>query len=815
MTLLSLTQIEAAERSRVLEVQRYDIEVDMTGLLEGDRFASVSTITFTCLQPGASTFVDCAADISRATLNGTDLDVRTATQGRLPLTGLAADNVLVVEASTTNTGSGEGILRTVDPTDKLVYVWTSLETDEARRLWACFDQPDLKAPHRFTVLAPATWTVTSNSGPDAVEDAEQADARLWHFPDTPRLSTYVVVVNAGPFHEIRRQHDGYDLGFYCRQSLVPHLERDLDELVTLTRQGLAFFGDKFGVAFPQARYDQVFVPNLGGAMENWGCVTYGDSQLFRTPPSHNQRAVRAEFVLHEMAHMWFGDLVTMQWWDDLWLNEAFASWASNWAMAQATEFTDQWASFLALYKRPAYEMDMGPGRHPIRGEVTDVNGAMANFDAITYVKGQSVLHQLMAYIGEDAFVEGLRAYFRDHAFGNTVLDDLMAAYAAAAGRDLSDWTSAWLDRAGTDVLALDGSTVRAESPDDQEPRPHRITIASYAVDGDTLRQVGVTSTELTGATTEVELPPGDVRMLNADDFTFAAVRPDAASLELMLAHLGAFPEALSRALVVGTITQLLLLGELAPRAGASAISRALHTERNPALVEPFLSVGHHVADRWARPCESAALRSALADAAHVLAGDPANRQPALRTLAANATTEEHWATLQEAADASADSDLAWRMAIRHAELGQRDDDEVERMLQREADPDAGIKRLKVLAASPDEEAKEAVWRAFFVDYAVPASRDTLELGSIFWRPQQSELLAPYTHRYLEELTRLKGGLLNQGVVIRAMYPHAVGDASFLTAAIAAAEDEAISLYARNQLRAQSFVLGRLHQAREL
>jgi aminopeptidase N len=259
----------------------------------------------------------------------------------------------------------------------------------------------------------------------------------------------------------------------------------------------------------------------------------------------------------------------------------------------------------------------------------------------------------------------------------------------------------------------------------------------------------------------------------------------------------------------------LLLGELAPRSGAVAISRALHTERNPALVEPFLSVGHHVADRWARPTESAALRSALADAAAVLADDPANRQPALRTLAANATTDEHWAVLEDAAGASADSDLAWRMAIRNAELGKRDDDAVARLLERDADPDAGVKRLKVLAASPDEEAKETVWRAFFVDYSVPASRDTLELGAIFWRPEQSDLLAAYTHRYLEELPSLKGGMLNQGVVIRAMYPHAVGDASFLAAAGDAGENESISLYARNQLRSQSFVLGRLHQAREL
>jgi aminopeptidase N len=814
MTLSSLTQTEAVERSRLVAVERYDIEVDLTGLLEGQVFSSVSTIRFTSSEPGASTFVDCVADIAHATLNGVDLDVSTAKQGRLALPSLAADNLLVVEASTSNTASGEGILRTVDPTDGLVYVWTSLETDEARRLWACFDQPDLKAPHAFTVLAPHSWTVTSNSAPAAIKEVDDA-TRLWTFEDTPRLSTYVVVVNAGPFHEVRQQHDGYDLGFFCRQSLVQHLERDLEELVTLTRQGLSFFGDKFGIPFPQVRYDQVFVPNLGGAMENWGCVTYGDSQLFRTPPSHNQRAVRAEFVLHEMAHMWFGDLVTMRWWDDLWLNEAFASWASNWAMAEATEFTDQWASFLALYKRPAYDMDMGPGRHPIRGEVTDVNGAMANFDAITYVKGQSVLHQLMAFIGEDAFVEGLRAYFAAHAYGNTVLDDLMSAYAAAAGQDLSSWTAAWLDRAGTDVVALDGDTIRAESPDGQAPRPHRIDIASYSVTGDSLERVAVTPALLTGETTRVDLPEGDLRLLNADDLTFAAVRPDAESLRLMLRHLGAFAEPLSRALVVGTITQLLLLAELAPRDAATAISTALHTERNPALVEPFLSVGSLVADRWAPPAESPVLRSALADAALVLSRDPEHRQPALRTLAASASTDEHWAAVEEAAAASTDSDLAWRMAIRRAELGQRDDDALAQLLAGDPDPDAGVKRLKVLAASPDAESKETVWRAFFVDHSVPASRDTLDLGAIFWRPGQVDLLAPYTHRYLGELTDLKGGMLNQGVVVRGMYPHAVGDESFLKAAEAASENDAISQYARNQVRAQSFVLAQLNRARQL
>ncbi|QIK76431.1 aminopeptidase N [Nocardioides piscis] len=814
MTLSSLTQTEAAERARLIDVQRYDIEVDLTGLLSGDSFDSVSTITFSCSDPGATTFVDCAADVSHASLNGVPLDLAAHENGRLPLPGLAADNVLVVSASTTNTASGEGILRTVDPTDDLVYVWTSLEPDEARRLWACFDQPDLKAPHRFTVRAPGTWKVTSNTAPGKIEEVDGA-ARVWRFPDTPRLSTYVVVVNAGPFHEVRRQHDGYDLGFLCRQSLVPHLERDLDELVTLTRQGLAFFGEKFGVAFPQERYDQVFVPNLGGAMENWGCVTYGDSQLFRTPPTHNQRAVRAEFILHEMAHMWFGDLVTMRWWDDLWLNEAFASWASNWALAEATEFTDQWASFLALYKRTAYDMDMGPARHPIRSEVDDVSGAMANFDAITYVKGQSVLHQLMAYIGEDAFVEGLRSYFAEHAYGNTVLDDLMSAYSAAAGRDLTEWTQTWLDRAGTDVISLEGATLRAESPDGGAPRPHRLDIASFVVEPDGMRMVDVHAAEMLGASVEVDLPTADLRLLNAGDLTFAAARPDAGSLRLMLEHLGDFAAPLDRALVVGTMTQLLLLGELAPRDVASAISAALHTERNPALVEPNLSVAHLVADRWAPPSESPALRSALADAALVLSSDDVNRQPALRTLAANATTDDHWTELAAAAASATDTDLAWRMAIRRAELGQRDDEALAQLVAADPDPDAGVKRLKVLAASPDEAAKEEVWRAFFVDYSVPASRDTLELGAIFWRPGQGQLLAAFAHRYLDELRTLKGGLLNQGVVIRAMYPHAVGDDAFLTAAQVASQDESINQYARNQLVAQSFVLGQVHRARLL
>ena len=811
MTLLSLTREEAATRASLLTVHRYDIDVDLTGMYDGERFASVSTITFSCNEPGASTFVDCVADVTEATLNGRPIDTSTD-GGRLQLDDLEAENVLVVHASTTNTGSGEGILRTVDPTDKLVYVWTSLEPDEARRLWACFDQPDLKAPHRFVVTAPESWKVTSNGAPERIE--ESADGTVWAFPDTPPLSTYVVVVNAGPFHEVRQQHDGYDLGFYCRQSLKDHLERDLDELVTLTRQGLAFFGEQFDHPFPQERYDQVFVPNLGGAMENWGCVTYGDAQLFRTPPTHAQRATRAEFVLHEMAHMWFGDLVTMRWWDDLWLNEAFASWAANWGLARATEFTDQWAEFLAAFKRTAYDLDMSPARHPIRSDVPDVSAAMANFDAITYVKGQSVLHQLMAFIGEEAFVNGLREYFKRFAFTNTRLDDLMDCYGRAAGRDLGDWTAAWLDEAGPDVLSLEGSTLVAEAPDGQAPRPHRLDIAVFRA-GDGLERVDVVEVEVAGERTPVELPDGDIRLVNAGDLTFAAVRPDADSLRAMLERVADFPEPLDRALVTATANQLLFLGEVAPRDVAAALTRAIRSETSPALVEPFLSQGVSVADKWAPPAESADLLRAFADAVLTVVEDPDHRQAALRTLAASASTDEHWAVLDAAVAEATDNDLAWRVATRRAELGEYDEAAVQALLDSDPDPDAGMRRLAVLAARPDVAAKEEVWKAFFVDYSIPASRETLVLGSTFWRPSQAELLAPFAHRYLEELPHLKGGLLNQGLTIRAMYPLGAGDADFLAAAEEAAKDESLMAYARNQLSANSFVLRRILQARQL
>jgi aminopeptidase N len=811
--IVSLTREEAAERAALISVERYDVNVDLRGLYEGDLWAATSTVSFTCREPGASTFVDCIGDVSAVTLNGQELDPATAQRCRIPLPDLQADNVLVVSHTQSDTGSGTAILKSVDPLDKLVYVWSTFEPDRARYAFACFDQPDLKAPHGFVVEAHDTWTVTSNSAPDRVEDldGDQGGGRRWTFADTPRLSTYVTVVNGGPFHEIRSQRGGYDLGLYCRQSLRQFLERDAEELFDLTDRGLAFFGERFGQPFAQERYDQVFVPNMGGAMENWGSVTWTDSVLYRSTPTYGQRAVRAQILLHEMAHMWFGDLVTMQWWDDLWLNEAFASWASNWAGVNCSEFTDEWATFLAGGKMGGYRQDMSPATHPIRGDVPNVAQAMANFDAITYTKGASVLKQLMAFVGEERFVEGLRAYFRDHAWGNTVLADLMSAIGGAAGRDLDAWTVAWLDRAGTDVLRLEDGTITSVSPDGEEPRPHRLEIGSYAVSDDGLALVGTTSVETSGTSTAVDLPHADLHLLNAADHTFAAVRPDTASVRVLLHHAADLPEAVDRAQAVVTGFQMLSDGELSADALFDCVLDVLVREKSPAVVEPFLNVALEIAQRWSAPERIAPALARLADVADGIADDPDHTTPALRTLAASASAQEHFARLDEAAHD--DVDLAWRVATRRAALGEYDEGVVEALLARDPDPDAGVRALAVRTARPESEAKDEAWQELFEKRNIPAGAMLGAMIRAFWQPQQDDVLLPYADRFLDAIPDLAGGgMLAVFGLMFGMFPQ-VADDAFVERAHVMATDPECDPTVRAALLIGTDTLSRMERAR--
>ncbi len=792
----SLTRVEAEERSALIEVERYDIAIDLTDMVEGPEFRAVSTVRFSCRTPGASTFIDAALDVISATLNGLPAGDDQISRGRIELTDLAGHNELIVESVQSQT-SAEWVHRSVDPADKEVYVWTSFEPDDARRAWACFDQPDLKAPHAFTVVAPAAWTVVSNSA-DPVLTRLNTDARQWRFPDTPRLSTYVPVVAAGALHEIRSERHGFDLGLLCRRSLAPFLERDAEELFEITAQGLAFFGERFGLPFPQRKYDQVFLPDMGGAMENYGCVAWSDAFVYRSAPSYSEREVRATILLHEMAHMWFGDIVTMKWWEDLWLNEAFAEWACYWAAANVTEFRDAWSSFLAGRKLGGYSADMAPTTHPIRQPVEDVAAAVASFDGITYPKGASVLKQLFALVGEDACVAGLRGYFAKHAWENTRLVDLISELELASGRDLAEWTTGWLDTAGTDRLTLHtngagAATLRAVGPDGGAPRTHRLNVGVYdrGVDATSLVRRRVAAVETTGVTTDVaDVMNAALLIVNDDDLTFASVRPDAASLEAMLRSAAQLPSAVSRALVVTTAWDMLVCSELSAADFVGCVTAVVANESAENLVEPYLSLAVEAAEHWSPDAAHAGLLEQVADVCQTLSTNPARRQVALRALAQCAVTADQLSALRSSV--ADDVDLGWRALTRLAEVDSVDPDEVEQLMRSDPDPDSWVRALAVDSARADPTAKETTWRAIIEEHRVPMG----SLGQVrraFWRRSQRELLAPYAERYFQALPTLHLAGMIQGVIMStALFPHAGAGAEFAAKAVTAARADGVS-----------------------
>ncbi len=790
--------------------------MDLRGLLEGTTAHSVSSIRFSCRHPGAETFVDCAGDVVRATLNGRDLDPADVADARLPLRDLAADNHLVVDMVQTNTESRTGIHRSIDPADKYVYVWMSFEPDDARRVWACFDQPDLKAPHTFTVQAPESWQVVSNSGTPSIEDED--DGRRWTFDPTPPLSTYVPVINAGPFYEVRRERDGFDLGLQCRQSLTPMLDRDAGELFDLTAAGLDFFGTRFAMPFPQRSYDQVFMPDLGGAMENYGCVTYADSFLYRSAPTESEREERAVVLLHEMAHMWFGDIVTMRWWDDLWLNEAFAEWACYWAAVNATEFTDAWATFLLGAKRVAYPADRGPTTHPIRQPAPDVATATAGFDAITYIKGASTLRQLAASLGEEAFVEGLRSHFTQHKWGNATLADLMSALADASGRDLGAWTEAWLDRSGPDTLTLelqgeddDASVLHATGPDGTAPRPHRLDVGVYQHEGDRLVRSEVVPVQVTEESTPLPAVSGDLLLLNDGDLTFASVRPDPASLAALVSHASELPSVTARALAAVTLNDLMMTGDASASDLVDCVAQLAPLEVSDAAVEPLLDIGLQAARLWANDADRPRLEEQLAEACVALVHQGGVRRlPGLRGLAQTASRDDHLAFLAEAGHD--DVDVAWRSLTRRATLGAHDEDEVARLQERDPDPDAWARAVMVEAAHDSPEAKERVWAHAFDDH-YPLGR-LRELTLAFWQPGQDDVLAPYVDRYLAELPEINGkGMLESMALVSWMYPYFGVRPDFVAEVTAIAEHDETTPVIRARLLEATDRLTRMLAAR--
>ncbi len=797
----NLTREQAQQRARTVAVQSYDITIDLTDGAGGPgekTFSTRSVIRFTS-SPGAETFIDFVGDgIATAELNGAALDVGSwSTSGGLVLTGLAESNELTIDAVGLYMNTGEGLHRFVDPVDGAVYLYSQFETADAKRLYACFDQPDLKATFSVHVTAPADWEVVANGSTLSVEDAP-AGARLHHFATTEPMSTYVTALVAGPYHVVRDHHDGIDLGIFCRATLAQYL--DPDRLFTETKQGFDFFHDAFGVRYPFGKYDQLFVPEFNaGAMENAGAVTFREEYVFRSRVTRYLYDRRCETILHEMAHMWFGDLVTMRWWDDLWLNESFATWASVVAQSAATEYTSAWTTFANLEKSWAYVQDQLPSTHPIAADMVDLAAVEVNFDGITYSKGASVLKQLAAYVGYDQFLAGLRSYFAAHAFGNATLDDLLSALADASGRDLKTWSAAWLETTGLNTLSADFELDDAgrftsfavlqtgAAPGAGELRPHRLAVGVYDTvgsqaplgddrvgsqaplgddrDGALVRTHRV-ELDVVGERTEVPeligLSRGALILVNDDDLTYCKLLLDPESLDTAVHRIGDIAESLPRTLVWSAVWEMTRDARMRARDFVSLALNGLPGEDEIGVVQRVLSQIGLALGSYAEPGWAAATGwPSFADAVIALArsAEPGSdvQLAAVGALAQASLTEAQVDVLAGWRDGSAplpgltvDTDLSWSLLSALVAHGRAGTAEIEQASAADATASGERRAATAMALRPTIEEKRAIWdRLIGDDGMANALQDAAISG--FAHPAQGALLQAFTDGYFAEV----------------------------------------------------------------
>ncbi|OEJ51618.1 aminopeptidase N [Streptomyces agglomeratus] len=780
----NLTREEAQQRASLLTVDAYEIELDLSGAQEGGTYRSVTTVRFESAKAGAETFIDLVAPaVHQVVLNGKSLDVAAVFRdSRIALKHLEAGrNELKVVADCAYTNTGEGLHRFVDPVDQQAYLYTQFEVPDARRVFASFEQPDLKATFQFTVKAPSGWTVISNS---PTPEAPQDD--VWVFEPTPRISTYITALIVGPYHSVHSSYENANgqsvpLGIYCRPSLAEFL--DADDIFDVTRQGFDWFQEKFDYAYPFAKYDQLFVPEFNaGAMENAGAVTIRDQYIFRSRTTDAAYERRAETILHELAHMWFGDLVTMEWWNDLWLNESFATYTSVacQAHAEGSKWPHAWTTFANSEKTWAYRQDQLPSTHPIMAEIRDLDDVLVNFDGITYAKGASVLKQLVAYVGQDEFFKGVQAYFKAHAFGNTRLPDLLGALEKTSGRDLKTWSKAWLETAGINILRPEIATdadgnitsfaVRQEAPalpagakGTSTLRPHRIAVGCYDLDGAgklvrTNRiEMDVDAAELT----EVPFPAGTPRpaviLLNDDDLSYAKVRLDADSLAMVTAHIGDFAESLPRALCWSAAWDMTRDGELATRDYLALVLSGIGKESDIGVVQSLhrqakLALELYAAPQWR---ETGLARWTAATLEHLRAAEPGSDHQVAwaRAFAATARTDEQLDLLQglldgtEAVDGLAvDTEMRWAFVGRLAATGRADEKVIAAELERDRTSAGELHAASARAARPTAEAKAEAWASVIDSDNLPNSTQEALIGG-FVQTDQRELLAPYTEKY--------------------------------------------------------------------
>ncbi|GAA1469481.1 aminopeptidase N [Microbacterium thalassium] len=773
----NLTRIEAQERRAVVESQSYEVQLDLTKGAEV--FGSRTTARFAAT-PGAATFIDLIArEVRSIVLNGRELDPAVAfADSRIALTDLAAENELVIDADCLYTNTGEGLHRFVDPVDGEVYLYSQFEVPDSRRMYAVFEQPDLKAAFQFTVTAPAAWKVVSNQ--TTPEPADHGDGTAtWTFAPTPRISSYITALIAGPYESTFSELTSASgrvipLGVYGRKSLWQHL--DADYIFDKTREGFAYFESKFDVPYPFEKYDQLFVPEFNaGAMENAGAVTFTETYVFRSKVTDAVKERRVVTILHELAHMWFGDLVTMKWWNDLWLNESFAEWASTIATAEATEWTAAWTTFNAMEKTWAYRQDQLPSTHPIVAEINDLHDVEVNFDGITYAKGGSVLKQLSSWVGIDEFFAGVSSYFKKHAWSNTELPDFLAELEATSGRDLSAWSKKWLETAGVNTLTpaideRDGtitkfSILQTAPADYPTIRPHRLGVGFYSMQDGALVRVHHVELDVDGDRTDVRelvgLQRPDLILLNDEDLAYAKIRLDERSLRTAIEHLGDIADPLARSLVWGAAWDMTRDAEASPSDYVDLVLRNIAGETESTTVRTTLAQLQLTANSYVAPDKRHQTRIKVADGLWALAqsaeaGTDSQLQ-FVTAFASAAATDPQWQTVRQLRDGeialeglTIDTDLSWALLVSLAAGGLVTAEQIDEARAADNTAKGGEFAAQAKAALPSSVAKQAAWDGLVSRAELPNTivRSTA-LG--FTHPAGRDLLAEFIPAYFDML----------------------------------------------------------------
>lgn len=801
----NLTRIEAQERRDVIDTQSYEVSLDLTKGAEV--FGSRSVVRFTAT-PESTTFIDLIArDVREISLNGEQLDPdEVFADSRIALSGLQAENVLVVDADCEYTNTGEGLHRFVDPVDGEVYLYSQFEVPDSRRVFAVFEQPDLKATFQFTVTAPASWKVVSNSPtPEPIVHDDDSVA-TWGFEPTPRISSYITALVAGPYESTFSELTSASgrvipLGVYGRKSLWQHL--DADYIFDKTREGFAYYESKFGVPYPFAKYDQLFVPEFNaGAMENAGAVTFTETYVFRSKVTDAVKERRVVTILHELAHMWFGDLVTMKWWNDLWLNESFAEWASTIATAEATEWTEAWTTFNAMEKTWAYRQDQLPSTHPIVAEINDLEDVQVNFDGITYAKGGSVLKQLAAWVGIEEFFAGVSQYFQKHSWGNTELSDLLTELEATSGRDLSTWSKKWLETAGVNTLEpviaddSDGTITRfavtQTAPADYPTiRPHRLGIGFYNLRDGALVRSHYAEVDVDGDRTEVPelhgLKRPDLVLLNDNDLAYAKIRLDERSLATAIAHLADISDPLARSLVWGAAWDQTRDAETAASDYIDLVLGNIGRESESTTVRTTLAQLRTAATLYVTPADRLAARQKVADGLWHLAESAksgSDSQLQFVTAFANAlVTPEHAGIIgrlrsgeETLPGLEIDADLSWQLLVGLATIGATDAASIAAALSSDNTSKGGEFAAQARAALPDSASKQAAWASLIErDDAPNTIVRSAALG--FVHPAGADALREFVPAYFDMLLPIWESRTYQiaQYLIVGLFPTAIAD----------------------------------------